>query len=49
VIAERAVMREIAITASVNLTLPVIVKVGSAAVFLKAKSEQAAKPGLTKS
>jgi hypothetical protein len=42
-------MREIAITASVNLTLPVMVKVGSAAVFLKAKSEQAAKPGLTKS
>jgi hypothetical protein len=31
-------MREIAITASVNETLPVIAKVGSAAVFPKGKS-----------
>jgi hypothetical protein len=36
-IAERLRMREIAITASVNDTLPVIAKAGSAAVFLKAR------------
>jgi hypothetical protein len=36
-IAERSRMREIAITASVNETLPVIAKVGSAAVVLTGK------------
>ena len=47
-IAEPSRMREIAITASVNETLPVIAKVGSAAVVLKGKSERAARLQLTK-
>jgi hypothetical protein len=47
-IAERLQMREIAITASVNDTLPVIAKAGSAAVFLKPESEQAARLNLIK-